>query len=116
MLEVLHDPYIISSAAVVAATAFFSVAALALSPVQKGHTVEYQKRARAIARRGIQVANMADQDTDAVFAMQHVTQAIAYLEIAMQLSSETKTVSGVDVHALVEMLKKRQTKAVDSLR
>lgn len=113
----LRDPHVLVAAGVVATTLVASVTARVIAP-GRGYVPEYERKAKAIARQGLQIANAAQQDTNAAFALQHVTQALALFDAATQLVGEEtlQRVSGVDVHALTDKLRKKQTSVLEHLQ
>jgi len=112
------DPYLRVAAAVVAAVLLLSVLARGLGASGGQYVASYTRKARGLVEQATQYAHMARQDTDAAFALQHITHATSSLDLALQLVDATTLQQScdVDVHALAERLRKRQAAALEAVQ
>ena len=105
-----NDPYVIISMSICSSILVLSALSRALAVDVAPHPLT--RATRGILRQAVQAAQASQQDVEAQFALQHATQALAYVEIAMQLvdtpALQRVAPPNTDVLQLAEKLKRRQ--------
>ena len=117
-MDLVNDAHVRAAAGVVGAVFLASAATRLLAPRDADHPVVHEKKARALVQQAHSYAQMARQDGDSAVALQHATQSLAYLDVALQLVDPAALQRGsdIDIHVLGERVRKRQAAALEQLR
>ena len=111
------DPHLRVALGVTAATLSLALVARVLATPSQQRSPQQERAAKHLTRQAANAAQMASQDSNTIFALQHVTQALVYLEAAVQLvdAKTLQRLAGTDTQALTEGLRKQQARLVESL-
>ena len=79
---------------------------------------EYKKKLRSVVQQTIKWAHVAQQDMDPMVAIQHYSNALAFLEVAYQLADEQEVsqLAECNAHELKEFLKKKQVRILKQVQ
>ena len=107
------DPYVLTGATVVIGVLVVSALARLFSSKEVTYTDAYIHRVQQIVQQGTDASHLAMQDTDPVLALQHTTQCLVYLDVALRLA-DARTLEkhvDIDIHAFVDRARKKQAQA-----
>jgi hypothetical protein len=117
MFDLQRDAHVRVAAVLVVGVGAVSTLARVLASGDAAYPAMYERKARTLVRQATQLGQVSQQDADPAVALQHATQAMTYLEIALQLVDATTLQRGaeVDVHVLGDRLRKRQSSCLSSI-
>lgn len=112
-MEVLKDPYVLTGSSLVGGVLVISVLTRLLSSNAPTYANGYVQRVVAIVQQAQDANKMASQDTDPVMALQHITQCMVYMDVALRMMDANTLAQHVDidVHTFVERARKKQSQA-----